>query len=416
MSISVAIAKSIESVLAQVGNLLRSLPWRDAIDVAFMSFLVYQVYVRIRGTRAMRILAGIVILGLAYLTAQTVGLFLTSWVLGGIWAATLILVIVIFQREIRHMLEQVNPSLPLMTLLGWGSQVQLQEQTLATVAQTAMAFAAKRHGALFVFERYDFIEPLLKTPGTLIDAQISEELLETIFADPTPLHDGALYLRGGRAYRAGCVLPLSDDPQLAYFYGTRHRAALGITEQSDAVAVVVSEERGTVSVVEAGTINLVYSATDLLAWLTERLTPREATPKRPDSVIPLITRNWRPKLATVVGVSLLLFVLVGQKNDERGISIPVVYVNIPKDLSIEDNRVQEVHVRVRGSRMMLDYFLDPSQLQVSIDLNRASAGFKRYSISAKDIKLPVGLQLAGINPAHIELNLRKKPGTPEGTG
>ncbi|MGH7473196.1 MAG: diadenylate cyclase [Candidatus Methylomirabilales bacterium] len=416
MNVSVEIAKFIESVLGWVGNLVWDLPWRHSVDVALMSFIVYQVYIRIRGTRAMRILAGIVALGLGYLTAQAAGLFLTSWVLGGIWAAALILVIVIFQREIRHMLEQVNPSLPLTTLLGWGSQARFREETLATLAQTAMAFAAKRRGALFVFERNDFVEPLLKSPGTLIDAQLSEELLETIFADPAPLHDGALYVRGGRAYRAGCVLPLSDDPQLSYFYGTRHRAAVGITEQSDAVAVAVSEERGTVSVVEGGTIHLVDNATELLTWLTERLSARGDTGKRPESALALITRNWRPKLATVVGVSLLLFVLVGQKNDERGISIPVVYVNIPKDLTIEDNRVQEVHVRVRGSRMMLDYFLDPSQLQVSIDLNRASAGFKRYSISAKNIKLPVGLQIAGTNPAHIELNLRKKPGTPEGTG
>jgi len=106
---------------------------------------------------------------------------------------------------------------------------------------------------------------------------------------------------------------------------------------------------------------------------------------------------------------------VGQKNDEVGISIPVVFVNIPKDLTIEDNRVQEVQVRVRGSRMMLN-FLDPSQLQVSIDLNRASAGFKRYSISAKNINLPLGLQIAGTNPSQIELHLRRKPATPEGKG
>ncbi|MGH7423825.1 MAG: hypothetical protein ACREJ1_09150, partial [Candidatus Methylomirabilales bacterium] len=131
MNVSVEIAKFIESVLGWVGNLVWDLPWRHSVDVALMSFIVYQVYIRIRGTRAMRILAGIVALGLGYLTAQAAGLFLTSWVLGGIWAAALILVIVIFQREIRHMLEQVNPSLPLTTLLGWGSPVQFREETLA---------------------------------------------------------------------------------------------------------------------------------------------------------------------------------------------------------------------------------------------------------------------------------------------
>src|SRR3972149_1485548 len=154
MNVSVEIAKFIESVFSWVGNLVWDLPWRHSVDVALMSFIVYQVYIRIRGTRAMRILAGIVALGLGYLTTQAAGLFLTSWVLGGISAR------------------------------------------------------AKR----------------------------GKGRPETLFAPPAPLHDGALYVRGGRAYRAGCVLPLSDDPQLSYFYGTRHRAAVGITEQSDAGA------------------------------------------------------------------------------------------------------------------------------------------------------------------------------------
>ncbi|MFQ5847572.1 MAG: diadenylate cyclase [Candidatus Methylomirabilales bacterium] len=405
----------IGSFLRQIGDALWPLPWRQSLDVALMSFIVYQVYVRFRGTRAMRILAGIVVLGLGYLVAQKAGLFLTSWVLGGIWAAALILVIVIFQGEIRHMLEQVNPRVPLRTLLGWGNPVRLPEETLGIAAEGAFSFAAKRRGALFVFERHDFVEPLLKGLGTVLDAEMSPELLETIFTVPTPLHDGALYVRGGRAYRAGCILPLSDNQRLSYFYGTRHRAALGITEQTDALAVVVSEERGKVSVVEHGTIAVVDTSAALLNWLTERRRAHEAPGRRHRSIKALITRNWRPKLASVVGVSLLLFVLVGQQNAEVGVSIPVVYLNVPKELTIADKRVKQVYVRVRGSREMLN-FLDPNQLQVAIDLKKATAGLKRYSISAKDINLPLGVQLAGTNPSTIRLRLRTKPPKSEKKG
>lgn len=375
-----------------------------------MSFLVYQVYIRIRGTRAMGILAGILVLGVGYLGALSAGLFLTSWVLGGIWAAALILVIVIFQAEIRHMLEQVNPRVTLRTLLRWGRQARLPEETLATFAKIAFSMAGKRTGALFVFERQDFIEPVLKSPGALLDAEITPELVETLFSPLTPLHDGAVYIRKRRVYRAGVVLPLSDNHRLNYIYGTRHRAALGITEQSDALAVVVSEERGTVSVAEKGILSYISTPADLLIWLTDRIRTREepGTGIRGWSPWGVITRNWRPKLAAVVGVSVLFILLVGHQNAEVGISIPVVYLNVPKELTIDGRQVQEVYVRVRGSREMVN-FLDPHQLQVAIDLKKADEGPQRYSIMDKDIKLPPGLQLAGVNPSVIRLNLVKKP-------
>ncbi len=407
-----AVFQGIRGAVEQVWRTVRYFPWHHLLDIGLITLVVYQIYIHLRGTRAMRIVAGIAVLGLGYLIAQAAGMFLTSWLLGGVWAAALIFVIVIFQGEIRHMLGQIKPRLPATTLWRWASQVRIPEEELVAFAETVFRLAARRCGALVVFERDDLVEPLLKSPGTVLDAQVSPELIETIFIHPTALHDGALYIRGGRAYRASCVLPLSENQRLAYIYGTRHRAALGISEQSDALAVVVSEERGKVSVAEHGTIAVVDTRAELLGWLGDRLTTPEERPRRHRAIKTLLTHNWRPKLAALAAVSLLWFVLVGQQNAELGFSIPVVYLNVPEELTIEGRQVRQVDVRVRGSRAVLN-FLDPSQLQVAIDLEKARPGTQRYAISAKEIKLPPGVQLAGVNPSMINLDLRKKPPKPK---
>ncbi|MFQ5656481.1 MAG: diadenylate cyclase [Candidatus Methylomirabilales bacterium] len=394
------------AALEQLWFVFRRFPGNHLLDIGLMTFVVYQVYVRFRGTRAMRILAGVVLLGLGYLLAQAAGLYLTAWVLGGVWAAALIIVIILFQGEIRQMLEQVNPRFPLKSMLRGVSHVRLPEESLVTVAETAFTTASNRSGALLLFERHDFLEPLLRSPGILIDAQVSPELLETIFSARAPLHDGAVYLRAGRAYRAGCVLPLSEKPRLAPHYGTRHRAALGISEQSDAVVVVVSEERGKVSVVEHGKIAAVDTPADLLTWLTERLVQQEKRSRR-WALKTLLTHNWRPKLIALASVSLLWFVLVGQQNAEVGFKVPLVYDNVPKELSIVGRR-EQVYVRLRGSREMLN-LLDPSRLRVTIDLKKAEAGSNRYSISLEDINVPPGLQLAEVNPSRILVRMREMP-------
>jgi diadenylate cyclase len=391
----------------QLWDMLGNFRWSYLIDIGIMTFIIYQAYLRFRGTRAIRILEGVAILGLGGLAAQKAGLFLTSWLLGGISAAAVVFFIVIFQAEIRQMLERVNPRLPASLLR------QLPQEGLAPLSEMIFALAAKRCGALFVFERRDFLDPLFRSPGVIIDAQVSPELIESLFTPPTPLHDGALYLREGRIYRAGCVLPLSENPRLASFYGTRHRAALGISEQSDALAVVISEERGVVSVAERGTLEVVKTPAALLTWLTDRLSAPTEQSRKQWLNLELVTQNWRPKLASLMIVGLLWFVLVGRQDTEVGFSVPVLYTNVPKTLSIQDQGVQEVYIRVRGSEEMLN-FLDMTRLRVAIDLRDAKAGTQRYRLAATNINLPPGVQLIGIDPAEIRLRLRETPVEPNG--
>lgn len=382
--------------------------WRDVLDVALMTFLVYQAYTRLRGTPAARVGLGLAVLGFLYFLAQATGLFLTSWVLGGIWAAVFILVIVVFQAEIRQILQQVNlvfPSLAAFRRAAWSKDAP---EVLVTIAATCFALVSRRCGALLMFERRDPLEPLLRSQGVMVDAYISSQLIENLCTPPVPLHDGALYLRNDRIYRAGCVLPLSETSSLPYFYGTRHRAAVGITERSDALAIVVSEERGAVSVAEQGGMVTVPSARELVEWLTARLsTPSEKRlslwPGRT-----LVTHNWQAKLGALAVVTVLWLVLVGPQNTEVGFTTPVVYHNIPTELILDGKPTQEVYLRLRGSRELLS-LLDPRRLRAQIDLKEAREGPNHYSLSAQEVNVPLGVQVAGVDPPTVTVRLRRKP-------
>jgi len=387
--------------------------WRDGIDIACMAFVVYQAYIRFRGTQAARIGVGLAVLGLFYFLASQAGLFLTTWVLGGIWAAAFILVVVVFQAEIRQILEQVNPVLSTPKIFRRTPAEARIADFLVTIADTCFSLAKKRHGAILVFERNDPVEPLLRSQGVRIDAEVSDLLLDNLFTPSSPLHDGAIYLRAGRVCRAGCILPLSESRSLPYTYGTRHRAALGITERSDALAVVVSEERGAVSVVDRGGMVTLPGSSELLTWLNSRLSgakKRRAQWRWRD----MLEANIRPKLGALAAVCILWLILVGPQNTEVGFAVPVVYYNIPGHLDMTGRNTQEVYLRVRGSRELLA-LLDPRGLRAQVDLSSAQAGRSRFPLTEHDVNIPLGLQVAGMDPSSVSVRLKERPSPSEQT-
>ena len=387
--------------------------WRDGIDIACMAFVVYQAYIRFRGTQAARIGVGLAVLGLFYFLASQAGLFLTTWVLGGIWAAAFILVVVVFQAEIRQILEQVNPVLSTPRIFRRTSAETRIADFLVTIADTCFNLAKKRHGAILVFERNDPVEPLLRSQGVLIDAEVSDLLLDNLFTPSSPLHDGAIYLRAGRVCRAGCILPLSESRSLPYTYGTRHRAALGVTERSDALAVVVSEERGAVSVVDRGGMVTLPGSSELLTWLNLRLSgaKKGRTHWRWRD---MLEANIRPKLGALAAVCILWLILVGPQNTEVGFAVPVVYYNIPGHLDMTGRNTQEVYLRVRGSRELLA-LLDPRGLRAQVDLSSAQAGRSRFPLTEHDVNIPLGLQVAGMDPSSVSVRLKERPSPSEQT-
>lgn len=229
---------------------LKDLGLQALLDILILAFIVYQLILLIRGTRSVHVIVALMVLvALYFATAPDIGgLKAVNRVLGTLLSYVPIAAIVLFQNQIRRFLSKLGQN-PVSALLPRRREESLIEE----VSLTAASLAAKRHGALIVIERDLGLRTFYET-GIVLDALVSYDLLMNIFTPGSALHDGAVVLADSRVKAASCYLPLTMNPTLSRMYGTRHRAAFGITEESDAVAVVVSEERGVISFVEGGRI------------------------------------------------------------------------------------------------------------------------------------------------------------------
>ncbi len=235
--------------------------WQDAVDILLVSFLVYQMLMLIRSTRAMQMLQGfLVLLALAFLGVQF-RFYTVNWLLTSLWAVWLVAFTIIFQPELRRILVQLGRR---RLFLGFFKE---EARLYKEITEASRVLARRRVGALIVLERDVNLKSYVDS-GTLLDAELSAELLVTLFVSKSPLHDGAVVIRENRVAAAGCILPLTQDPNVAKDFGTRHRAAIGITEETDAVAVVVSEENHKISLAVAGKITPAIDSQTLEEMLT----------------------------------------------------------------------------------------------------------------------------------------------------
>ncbi len=233
-------------------NALSSL-WHNylihVVDVLLVAYLFYRVLLLIRGTRAVQVLRGVVILGVAtFLVQNVLRLPTLSWIFRTFWLAWAVILVVVFQPELRSVLAQLGSQRLGRLLLP--EELSFVNEIIAALREASQ----KRIGMLLVLEQQTGLRNFIET-GTLINGEVSRDLILTLFHPRTPLHDGAAILREDRLVAAGCVLPLSSDPDISRILGTRHRAAIGVTEISDAVVLVVSEETGAVSVARNGRLD-----------------------------------------------------------------------------------------------------------------------------------------------------------------
>ena len=224
--------------------------WTDYLDILLVAFLIYRLLPLIRTPNTMRVAKAVVVVMVILGLAEVLHLYAMSFILNQFLSIGLIALVVLFQPELRRMLDHLG-SVQLRGLLGGVKPVAEMDMVISQTVAACDCMSREKVGALIAFAREARLDDFIKT-GTIIDGQVSEQLIRNIFFPKAALHDGAMIIREGRATAAGCVLPLSQSDRLSADLGTRHRAGVGMSESSDAIVIIVSEETGTISVAEGG--------------------------------------------------------------------------------------------------------------------------------------------------------------------
>lgn len=248
-------------------DFLSSLRWQDVLDILIVSIIIYRIILLIRGTRAVQMLLGIVVIIIIYFISRELDLLTLNWLLRTFLSSIFLIVIIVFQRDIRRVLTQVGKT-------PFQKQHDLMTKDLNEITKAATHLSRRRIGAIIAIERETGLRDYIES-GHSIDAKLTRELLISIFLPSSPIHDGAVIVYSGRIHSAGCLLPLSKNPYIAKRYGTRHRAGIGLSEETDAVVIIVSEETQEVSLAVNGSITALKDEEALASELHKIFIPAD---------------------------------------------------------------------------------------------------------------------------------------------
>jgi uncharacterized protein (TIGR00159 family) len=375
---------------------LSTIRWQDLVDIVINSYILFRVYVLFQGTNAFRVLVGITLLWILQEVAASIGLILTSWAIRGITAAAAIIIIVVFRNEIRSALQVRN----LKTFL-WGSPNREQAAPVDIISETAFQMGKKRIGALMVFPGKEDLSEVIHG-GIPWNGSVSQEMLLSIFWPKNPVHDGAIIIDGNQVIEVGVLLPLSQRQDLPTYYGTRHRAAVGLAERTDALVVIVSEERGRVTIAKDDVVKPITHSDELVQALKRHLNLYDGAPLK-------LQKKRRLKLATAAVLSLLImtgiwFGFTRSQDTIVALNVPVEYVSRPTAYEILDTSNDAARLQLYGSSALVRS-LRQGQVQVKVDLSKAIEGKNTYTITQDNIVLPPGVFLHKVDPPVIEVTL-----------
>lgn len=383
-------------MMTRLLQLLATVRWQDLVDILINSYILFRVYVLFQGTNAFRVLAGVTSLWILQEAAASIGLILTSWAVRGITAAAAIIIIVVFRNEIRAALQLGN----LKTFL-WGFPHRETRSPVEMIADAAFRMAKKRIGALMVIPGKEDLTEVIHG-GIVWNGTVSPEMIISIFWPKNPVHDGAIIIRGNSVVEVGVLLPLSQRSDLPSFYGTRHRAAAGLAERTDALVIAVSEERGRVTIAKSDWIKAIAQPEDLAGILRRHLNLQEGRTAKHE-------KKERLKLALAATVSLLImtgiwFGFTRSHDTIIALNVPIEYVNRPTNLEILETSVDEARLQLYGSSALIKS-LKPGQVQVKMDLGKAAEGRNIFTISHDNVVLPPGIFLNKVQPSSIDVTL-----------
>ncbi|MBI1920752.1 MAG: TIGR00159 family protein [Geobacter sp.] len=374
--------------------------WQDIADIVIMTVLVYQLYSWFRNTKAKQVVIGLALLGLIYLVTKNLGFFMTSWILQELGTVLLVLIVVLFQQEIRQALYRFSLLRNLFDRQGGSQPLDLVEFSAAV-----FALARERTGSLIVFQRREPLDEYL-LHGVRLDAVASGALITSIFKTVSPLHDGAVVIAAGRVLQASCHLPLSPNADIPRYYGTRHRAGLGLTERSDAVVVVVSEERGEVSLAVEGSLERVFTPEGLAERLHLLLAP--AVPETAKMTVKRrLFGNLLPKLVTLLLVCASWLIITGREGGIVTVSAPVKFHNFPAGLSLVKSSPEHVELQLKMFSRLIP---SPNLLDVvaDVDLGKIREGTNTIPVTSDDIKVPIGAVVSEVSPSAVRVVADRK--------
>jgi diadenylate cyclase len=374
---------------------------QDLLDIVIISALIYVILVWFEKAASRFVLVGIGLLGAVYILSRVFELYLTAVVLQAFFAVLLVALVVIFQEELRRFFERLATWAKIRNR-AYGS---VYHRDVDVITLSVINLAQKRVGALIVVQGDD---PLARhiEGGTRLDGILSQSILDSIF-DPHSLgHDGAVVIDRGRVVYYGCHLPLSLNPQKIQGRGLRHTAALGLAERSDALCIVVSEERGSISVAQEGRLVSLPGGQELKSIL-EAFYAKRAPKKESRPFSDLMKKDFGKKATAVLLAATLWSVFGYQKESiRRDFVIPVEYRNLGTEWMIEGPRVTEATVMLSGPEQAFR-LLDPQTLKVSVDLSRIGEGEQSVEFTRDAVKIPSNLSLEGIKPERILLTAHR---------
>jgi len=373
----------------------------DVIDILVVTVLLYTATAWLRQTRAAFVIRGIFILAAVYILARYLDLQLTAWLFQGFFAIFLIIIVVIFQEELRQIFERIA----VWSLASKGVR-PLRSDAVDILVGTLADLAKDRIGALVVVEGRDPIDRHIMG-GIELGGKISEPLLKSVFDPHSPGHDGAVIIENDRISRFAAHLPLSNDFQQLANVGTRHSAALGLAELSDALCIAVSEERGTISVARNGRLRQIDNIQELGLLLRRFLQEKYPSSEQRTFSLALVKENWVVKLVTFALAVGLWYVLVpGSSTVEVAYKLPVQVQNIPPDYQVEELTPSQVTATFTGPRRAF-YFFDPGKLKVTVDLSAVDSGRKVLRLTEQNVQHPQDLTLQQIDPQTLRVSVRK---------
>jgi uncharacterized protein (TIGR00159 family) len=370
----------------------------DIADIGIIAVFIYLILVWLKKARARFIFIGMIMMGAVYILARLSGLYLTTVALQTFFAVALIMIAIIFQDDLRHFFERIA----IFGVTRRHRAVTPVTQNIEILCSALANLARKRIGALIVVKGTDPLERHLEA-GIVLDSVISQVLLESIFDRHVPSHDGAVIIDAGRIAKLGCHLPLSTNIKEAGRLGTRHAAALGITERADAISLVVSAEEGSISVAEDGRIKHLKDVAHLNNTLQDFY--RKKFPEKKNRGLKRFLTEHYPEKIIAVLIACGLWIAFGHRteNVRRDFVVPIEYRNLAANRIIDEPKAKEVNVTLSGIEQEFN-LLKPKELKVSLDMSGIKDGENRIGFSGDMVRNSSGLSVVDIDPPRIVLS------------